>query len=105
MARRWPESRSEPTGSFLSLSGFRVDVTAPGQYWRVCKGDVLREIRLDADGRAITEPYGKRISEYRNLINGWHFARDSLTEEEWKMSSVAEELLHTIDYLCERFVH
>ena len=64
----------------------------------------MREIRRNADGGAVTEPHGRRISEYRNLINGWHFARESLTEEEWKMSSVSEELLHTIDYLCEGFV-
>ena len=64
----------------------------------------MREIRRDAEGRALAEPFGSRISEYRNLINGWHFARESLTEEEWKMSSVAEELLLTIDYLCEAFV-
>jgi len=65
----------------------------------------MREIRRDAQGCAITEPYGTRTSEYRNLINGWHFARESLSEREWKMSSAAEELLHTIDYLCESFVN
>ena len=65
----------------------------------------MREIRRDAQGRALTEPCGTRISEYRNLINGWHFARESLSEREWEMPSVAEELLHTIDYLCERFVN
>ena len=64
----------------------------------------MREIRRDDQGRALTEPYGRRVSEYRNLINGWHFARESLSEREWKMSSVAEELLHTIDYLCDDFV-
>lgn len=65
----------------------------------------MRNIRTDNEGHALTEPYGRRISEYRNLINGWHFSRERLTPEECKMSAVAEDLLHTIDYLCERFVH
>ena len=64
----------------------------------------MREIRRDHQGRALPEPYGRRVSEYRNLINSWHFARESLSEREWEMSSVAEELLHTIDYPCDDFV-
>ena len=64
----------------------------------------MRDIRTDDQGRGLTEPSGVRISEYRNLIDGWHFARESLTNQEMEMSSVAEELLHTIDYLCEGFV-
>ncbi|MBU6496642.1 MAG: hypothetical protein KGR42_09600 [Acidobacteria bacterium] len=64
----------------------------------------MRELRRDAQGRALAELNGTKISEYRNLINVWHFARESLTDEEWMMSAVAEELLLTIDYLCENFV-
>lgn len=30
----------------------------------------MREIRMDADGWALAEPYGGRISDYRSHIDG-----------------------------------
>ena len=50
-----------------------------------CHGGVVRENRRDSEGRAITEPFGRRISDCRSLIDRWHFSRDLLTAEEYQM--------------------
>lgn len=44
--------------------------------------EIKREIRTDDEGRALLGPYRRRISDYRSLIDGWQFLRESLTKKE-----------------------